>query len=103
MEEYVTRKLDQNIIDPNPEIIYTNRKLYRLSTNLRKSVGYLSAWTQWKLKIPSDGWGSSLDKNAFFTRAEMDRYIGQCERRISGDNHAYRPVPTGLRKGENLP
>ena len=66
MEAYVTRKLDQNIIDPNPEIIYTNRKLYRLSTNLRKSLGYLSAWTQWKLKIPSDGWGSALDKNAFF-------------------------------------
>ena len=95
MEKYVTRKLDQIIIDPNPEIIYTNRKLYRLSTNLRKSVGYLSAWTQWKLKIPSDGWRSL----PFFTRAEMDRYIGECGKRIS----AHRPVPTGLRKGENLP
>ena len=30
----------------------------------------------------------------------MDRYIGQCGKRISGDNHAYRPVPTGLRKAK---
>ena len=34
MEEYGTRSLDQNIVDPDLEMIYTKRKLHRLSTNL---------------------------------------------------------------------
>ena len=62
MEEYVKKSLDQNIVDPDPEMIYTRRKLHCLGMNLGKSVGDLDAWIQGKLKIPSDGWGSSLEK-----------------------------------------
>ena len=62
MEEYVKKSLDQNIVDPDPEMIYIRRKLHCLGMNLGKSVGDLDAWTQWKLEIPSDGWGSSLEK-----------------------------------------
>ena len=28
----------------------------------------------------------------------MDRHIGKSGKRISGDNHAYRSVPTGSKK-----
>ena len=34
VEEYGTRSLDQNIVDPDLEMIYTKRKLHRLRTNL---------------------------------------------------------------------
>jgi len=40
VEEYVSRRLDQNIVDPDPEMIYTKRKLHRLNTaSSGKSVG----------------------------------------------------------------
>ena len=37
-----------------------------------------SPGTQWKPTIPSDGWGSSLEKG----KAEMDRYIGKSGKHI---------------------
>ena len=62
-EEYVGRKLDQNIVDPDPERIYSKRKLHRMNSNSKKSVGEFatpsssipSPVSQWKTKIPSDG------------------------------------------------
>lgn len=108
MEEYVSRRLDQNIVDPDPEMIYTKRKLHRLSTaSSGKSVGDLSAMassstpspgTKWKPKIPSDGWGLSLEKAPLFTRAEMDKHIGQSGKHIGGEKH--HSVPTGFRKAK---
>ena len=108
MEEYVSRRLDQNIVDPDPEMIYTKRKLHRLSTaSSGKSVGDLSAMassstpspgTKWKPKIPSDSWGLSLEKAPLFTRAEMDKHIGQSGKHISGEKH--HSVPTSFRKAK---
>lgn len=108
MEEYVSRRLDKNIVDPDPEMIYTKRKLHRLSTaSSGKSVGDLSAMassstpspgTKWKPKIPSDGWGLSLEKAPLFTRAEMDKHSGQSGKHIGGEKH--HSVPTGFRKAK---
>ena len=39
-----------------------------------------------------------LIKTPLFTRAEMDNHLGECGKSISEDNHAYQPVPTGLKK-----
>ena len=55
-------------------MIYT--KLHRMSANSYKTVDLRamarsstpSPGTQWKPKIPSDGWGSSLEKAPLFTR-----------------------------------
>lgn len=108
VEEYVSRKLDQNIVDPDPERIYTKRKLHRMNSTSEKSVGDSamassstpSPVSQWKPKIPSDVWGLSLEKVPLFTRAEMDRHIGMSGKHIGGDKHAHHSVPTGFKKAK---
>lgn len=101
--------MDQNIVDPDPEMIYMKRKLHRMNANSDKIVDDSSAMasssmslpgTQWKPKIPSDGWGSSLEKAPLFTRAEMDRHIGKSGKQIGGDKHAHHSVPTGFKKAK---
>ena len=108
MDEYVSRKLDQNIVDPDPERIYTKRKPHRMSPNSEKSVddsamassSTPSPVSQWKPKIPSDGWGSSLEKAPLFIRAEMDRHIKKSGKHIGGNKHAHHSVPTGFKKAK---
>ena len=56
--------------------------------------------SQWKPKIPSDGWGLLLEKAPLFTRAEMDRHIGMSGKHIGGDKHAHHSVPTGFKKAK---
>ena len=101
--------MDQNIVDPDPEMIYTKRKLHRMGANSYKtaddasdmaSSSTPSPGTQWKPKIPSDGWGSSLEKALLFTRAEMDRHIGKSGKHIGGDKHAHHSVPIGFKKAK---
>ena len=108
VEEYVSRKLDQNIVDPDPERIYMKRKLHRMNLTSERSVddsamassSTPSPVSQWKPKIPSDGWELSLEKAPLFTRAEMDRHIGMSGKHIGGDKHAHHSVPTGFKKAK---
>ena len=101
--------MDQNIVDPDPGMVYTKRKLHRMGANSYKTADDSSAMassstpspgTQWKPKNPSDGWGSSLEKALLFTRAEMDRHIGKSGKHIGGDKHAHHSVPTGFKKAK---
>ena len=101
--------MDQNIVDPDPEMIYTKRKLHRMVANSNKTADDSSAMassstpspeTQRKPKIPSDGRGSSLEKALLFTRAEMDRHIGKSRKHIGGDKHAHHSVPIGFKKAK---
>lgn len=39
VEKYVSRTLDQNIVDPDAERIDTKRQLYRINSNSERSVG----------------------------------------------------------------
>ena len=63
-----------------------------MASSLTPSLG-----TQWKPKFPLDGWGSSLEIAALFTRAEIDRHIGKSGKHIGGDKHAYHSVPAGFK------
>ena len=77
-----------------------------MNSNSEKSVGdnamasssTPSPVSQCKPKIPSDGWGSSLEKAPLFTRAEMDRHIVKSGKHIGGDKHAHHSVLTGFKK-----
>jgi len=59
--------------------------------------------SQWKPKIPSDRWVSSLEKAPVFTRAEMERHIGTSGKHIGGDKHAHHSVPRGFKKAKTGP
>ena len=101
--------MDPNIVGPDPEMIYTKRKLHRMVANSNKTADDSSAMAssstpspekQRKPKIPSDGRGSSLEKALLFTRAEMDRHIGKSGKHIGGDKHAHHSVPIGFKKAK---
>ena len=73
MEEYVKRSLDHNIIDPDPEMLYTKRKVHRLVRIQENDLN--------ETEILSDGGGSYLEKAPVFKRGEMDRHIGESPRK----------------------
>ncbi|PFX29627.1 hypothetical protein AWC38_SpisGene5601 [Stylophora pistillata] len=96
LEEYVSRRLDHDIVDPDPAMIYTKGNLYRMGVNSHRtaddssviaSSSTPSPGTQWKQKIPSECWGSSLEKAPLFTKAEMDRHIGKSGKHIVEGEH----------------
>ena len=105
MEEYVSRRLEQNIVDPDPGMIYTRRKLHHLRSNSGNPVDDFSSTVTSStrstvIKVPSDGWGTSLVKAPLFTRADMDRHIGKSGKNIGGEKHAHHSVPTGFKKAK---
>ena len=60
--EYIRTGKDKNIVDPDPDKIYSRRK-EQLSTFTDVSREEV-IWVQ----FPDDGWGTSLKKMLMFTR-----------------------------------
>jgi len=95
VHEYITTGKDKDIVDPDPNRIYSRRK-ERESTNdsseVEKSLD--------RVKFPSDGWGISLEKMPMFTRADMNRHIMNSGKSFANKDH--HSVPTGLRKAKRF-
>jgi len=98
VEEYISQGKDQDLVDPDPNQIFTKRKLNKQGKLLDDTTTASSL--QLTLKYPEDGWTTSLSKMPFFTRAEIDNHIRESGKRIgSKDNHS---VPTSWRKGKTF-
>ena len=67
--EYIRNGKDKNIVDPDPDKIYSRRKeLVSTLTDVSGEHGV-------SLQFPDNGWGTSLEKMPMFTRVEMNRHI----------------------------
>lgn len=102
MEEYISQGKDADIVDPDPNKIFTKRKLSKQGKILdeRQDESSATQTTRVKLKYPQDGWSNSLSKMPFFTRAEIDNHIKESGKRLgSGNNHS---VPTSWRRGKTF-
>lgn len=67
MYEYIRTGKDKNIVDPDPEKIYSLRK-ERLST-----FTDVSGEEGISVQFPDDGWGTSLEKMPMFTQDEITK------------------------------
>ena len=94
VHEYIRTGKDKNIIDPDPDKIYSRRK-ERVSTST--DVGDQDSVS---VQFPSVGWGTSLDKMPMFTRVEMNRHIMKSGKSIANKDH--HTVPTGLVKAQRF-
>ena len=81
VEEYKRSGKDRNIVDPDPNGLYTKRKQQRhgissskdlLNTDLVASSNQAS---QVHVSYPENGWGCSLSKMPMLIRAVMDKHI----------------------------
>lgn len=104
MEEYISKGKDSNIVDPDPNNIYTKRKLAKqqavdghAAISLPSSSGVAAIPV---IIYPDSGWGTSLRNLPNFTRAEIDDHIKDSGKRFgSGNRHS---VPTSWRKGKTF-
>ena len=99
--------LEDAIVDPDADLIYTKRKIAReqarsshetvASTSINASSTYVSQ-RQGKINVnfPSSGWGNSLQKMLFFSRAEMDKFVALTGKSLGCAGK--KSVPTGLKK-----
>ena len=107
IEEYISRGLEHNIVDPDESMVYTKRKLHKLakasessSTSTASSSDQPSTSAQRKPipKFPVEGWDISLAKSPFFSRVEIDKHISQSGKLIGVSSH--HSSPTGLMKAK---
>ena len=86
MEEYITQGKDSFLVDPDPSLLYTERKLAKqgdlAGTIITTSSAQLSAvasrsvvTSEQNVNFPDDGWGNRLKKMPLFTKVEMNRFI----------------------------
>ena len=106
VEEYIRSGKDRNIVDPDPNGLYTKRKQQHdgissnkgpVNTDLVASSNQVS---QVHVNYPENGWGCSLSKMTMFTGAEMDKHIAKSGKNIGNKNH--HSVPTTLRKAKTF-
>ena len=53
-----------------------------------------------RVKYPSHGWGQSLERVLFFTKAEMNHHVSNSEKLVT--NAEYRLITTNLRKAKTF-
>lgn len=97
VEEYIKTGKDKNIVNPDPNGLYTKWKQQRIGIGAASSVADGDAHNKEHLtvKYPTDGWSTSLERMPMFTRAEMNEHIARSGKNISDiQNHS---VPTSLR------
>ena len=106
VEEYIRSGKDRNIVDPDPNGLYTKRKQQRLGVSSSKDpvntdlVASSDQASQVHVSYPENGWGYSLSKMPMFTRAEMDKHVAKSGKNIGNKNH--HSVPTTLRKAKTF-
>ena len=105
VDDYIKSGLEDAIVDPDPDLIYTKRKIAReqassshgtvASTSTNASSTYVSK-EKIKVNFPTSRWGNSLQKMPFFSRAEKDKFVA-----LTGKSFGCagkKSVPTGLKK-----
>ena len=108
VEEYITFGKDKDIVDPEPNGLYTKRKQQRARGGVSSSqdpattdpVASPDPVSQVHVKYPESGWGNSLAKMPMFTRGEMDKHIAKSAKNIGNKDH--HSVPTTLRKAKTF-
>ena len=71
MHEYLRTGKDKDVVDPDPDKIYSRRKeRSSTTTNISSEDGV-------SVQFPVDGWSTSLEKMPMFTRLEMNFHIGE--------------------------
>ncbi|RMX51129.1 hypothetical protein pdam_00020544 [Pocillopora damicornis] len=94
IEGYIKSGRDQNIVDPDPNRIYTKRKQHNeaASKDTNSSVSGES-----QLKYPSDGWSIDLTRmRRIFTRVEMNEHISKSRKSIDSNTRT-RSISTSAR------
>lgn len=102
VDEYLNSGKDKNIVDPDPNGLYTKRKEQRDGATSKDKATDLSTSSDQVdvVNYPESGWGTSLAKLPFFTRAEMDKHIARSGKNIGNKDH--HSVPTALRKAKTF-
>ena len=93
---------DGFLVDPDPDLIYTKRKLAKqnesAATNTATS-SVITFSTANNFSFPQHGWEINFEKMPLFTKAEMDRFISNSGKRLGSTHHS---VPTRWRKGKTF-
>ncbi|KAK3753060.1 hypothetical protein QZH41_005506 [Actinostola sp. cb2023] len=102
VQEYVDSGRDKNILDPDPQQVYTRRK-----ERLRDSSDRNPQPQNNCPSYPSTGWSSSLRRMPIFTKAEMNIHIAQSELSAVSDSGIlsqppFAPVFTCLADWDSL-
>lgn len=95
------------IVDPDRYLTYTRKKIAReqangghetvASTSINASSTYVSQRQEnTKINYPTSGWGNSLQKMPFFSRAEMNKFVALTSKSLGCAGK--KSVPTGLKK-----
>lgn len=108
-EKYISQGKEADIVDPDPNKIFTKRKLSKegkltydvhASSSSSAIAAPITTSNHTKLKYPEVGWSNSRSRMPFFTRVEIDNHIRQSGKRLgSRENHS---VPTSWRKGKTF-
>lgn len=72
VEEFIKNGKGKQIVDPDPNQLYTRRKL---SLNKSTTSNFSSERQVRSVKYSEENWGTSLEKMPLFTKAEMDEHI----------------------------
>lgn len=99
VEEYISQGKDSLLVDPDPNLLYTKRKLAKQGTSCSVVDSSSGDVFKQKVKFPESGWGSQLEKMPLFTKAEMNRYIENSGKRLGSSHHS---VPTSWKKGKTF-
>lgn len=94
VHKYIRMGKDKDVVDPDPDKIYSRRKERSSTTvNLTSEDGV-------SVQFPVNGWSNSLEKMPMFTRLEMNRHIMKSGKPITDKEH--HAVPTALIKAKRL-
>ncbi|KAK3701238.1 hypothetical protein QZH41_003200 [Actinostola sp. cb2023] len=94
VEEYIESRRDKDVVDPDPNKLYTRRKERQSTSSIPSETD------QRRVKFPDNGWTTSLDKMPMFTKAEMNSHVKKSGKTIGNTDH--HSVPTGLRKAKTF-
>ena len=97
VEEYIKSGHDRNIVDPDPNKIYTKRKEHNAAASKDVGASVSGESQPAQPKYPSDGWSTDLTKMPFFTRAEMNEHVSKSGKNIDSSTSTHS-VPTSVRK-----
>ena len=100
VEEYISQGKDSLLVDPDPNLLYTKRKLAKQGANCSVVDSRSGDVFKQKVKFPSSGWGSQLEKLPLFTKAEMNKYIENSGKRL-GEQSSFDS--NQLEEGKNIP
>ena len=107
VEEYISQGKDRFIVDPDPNLLYTKRKLAKqrvaaVGENIATSSAIASSSVvsfEETVRFPDRGWGNRLEKMPLFTKAEVNRFIANSGKLLGSSHHS---VPTSWKKGKTF-